>query len=252
MRSRIAAEPSSAPLDAARARGWLRALLVVIGVLVALDLVGHAVESWRGPQVHRWSELVCLDAVPSLPTWFASAQVLLAAIAAFVAGERAEDDALRRAWRFVVALLLSISIDEVAQVRERLATLLLAEPVLHSSAAIGVWCIGGAVVLALAAAAVPFLGRLSPALRRELIIAAVVYVTGGLVLEAFGQQWAARHGLRGWTYVALTAAEASCEMLGVWLFLRAVVGSFVVEGVAEEARRSSMPQLTPRSATLRS
>jgi hypothetical protein len=68
----------------------------------------------------------------------------------------------------------------------------------------------------------PFLRSLSPVLRRRLIIAAVVFLTGAIVVEMISAYWSDAVG-PGVGYKLIAGVEETLEMVGLVLFIRAAM-----------------------------
>jgi hypothetical protein len=199
----------------------VRGLAAGILLLHALNLAAHAAHFAWGEATLRWVSLVDVDAEQNLPTWFSSGLLALNAAASWLAA--ASDPARRRAWKGLAFIFALLSADEVATMHERVAAALIEEARAARLAVGGVWAVGGAIVLAFTAIYLRFWIGLPARLRRDVAVAGVVFVSGGLGLEAAAHAYARRHGFANWGYVGLTAAEELLEMTGALLYLRGVL-----------------------------
>lgn len=159
----------------------------------------------------------------NLPTWYASMLLSCCALAiAAVAGAVA--DAGRpfvRHWAVLAAGFLLMSLDEIAQLHERLHSGWFGsmQGVLYFD-----WIVpASVVVLFVGAAYVRFLAHLPPPTRRRFLLAGCLYVGGAVGMEVPLGLWAARHGELDLGYAALDALEESMELFGATLFLLAVL-----------------------------
>ncbi len=212
----------------------VRAFAYVIAGLHALNLAAQ-VEKRRGRgRSTDWIRFVDVDVEANLPTWVSSVLLLACSVSAWLASLRPARP--RRGWRVLACALALLSADEVLCVHERVAASLLARLAAHRVERAWLWALGGALVAAFAASLGPFLRALSVTLRRDLVIAGGVFVTGGLGFEALGQRYAATHGWSDATYVSLAALEELLEMLGALLCLRAITSDLAGPGGTLEIR----------------
>lgn len=212
----------------------VRAFAALIAALHALNLAAQ-IERLRGSgRSTAWTRFVDVDVEANLPTWCSSVLLLTCAASAWLASHRGARS--RRGWRALAFALALLSADEVLCVHERVAAWLLAGLAVRRVEPAWLWALGGAVVAAFAASLVPFLRALPARLRRDLVIAGAVFVTGGLGFEVLGQRYAASHGWRDATYAALSALEELLEMLGALLCLRAITADLTGPGGTLELR----------------
>jgi hypothetical protein len=168
-----------------------------------------------------------VDGEGNLPSWLSSALLLVAALLLWgiAVQARAAGDPWHRHWALLALGVAYLSLDEAAQVHERLlipvgALLVDAQGVFT----FGWVVVAGPVLVVFALTYLRFLAALPAAVRRGLVIAAVVYVLGALGLELVG-------GLildRGYAeasvpYILETSAEEFLEMAGLTLLLRVLI-----------------------------
>jgi hypothetical protein len=237
-------------------------LLGVAGLLVALSLATRygawrAEVAWPGStQAAAWKAVMRLFDVNSernVPSWFSSSLLLGCAVAAGLLAEvasRAGDRDARR-WAGLAGLLALLSLDEAAALHERLGG---PAAVLVGDAAQGplrfAWVLPGMLLaLAVGAAFVGLVARLPGRTRRLVVVAAALYLTGAVVLEALGGVVLDAQGHRA-GYLLVTAAEEGLEMSGSVLLLYAAMrllhiqpepggGDHLATGVLDGANRDA-------------
>jgi hypothetical protein len=190
------------------------AIVCVLGI--AAEVVHHSagIESPLIP-------LLSLSAEANLPTWYSSillfaCAVVLASIASIVRGQRVR---FATHWTVLAAIFLYMSLDETAQLHERLNSLWSLEGVFYFS-----WIIPAAViVLVIGLAYLPFVLHLPPPTRIRFIAAGIIYVGGALIMEMPLGAWATRHGEDNIGYALIDALEETMEMAGASLFLLALL-----------------------------
>jgi hypothetical protein len=220
MTARDPAPALRVPADAPRRA--LLALLAVAVALAALSLAGSWLEHERplGGAALMAVHFVNLDLERNLPTWYAMSTLFAcAALAALVPRAGALAPGLRRwHWRLLAGALAAVSLDEMAELHERLAVPMRtawgsAGPLRHAA-----WVIpASAALVALGVAMLPFLRHLPGRTRAIFVAAGATYVSGGLVAESASGPFAERYGTGSFGYAAFTTVEELLEMVGVAL-----------------------------------
>lgn len=164
------------------------------------------------------------DIEMSVPTWFS---LLLFVAAAGVMGLLALAPAerrYRRNWQFLAVVFLALSIDEIVAYHEYWTG------DLRESTGLGgiffaTWVVVGIpLVVLFVISQVRFLAALPRVTAVRMVVAGAVFVTGALGLEMFGAWYAERYGgVANFRYYVIAAVEEVCEMVGLVLFLRAVL-----------------------------
>jgi hypothetical protein len=168
--------------------------------------------------------LLYVDEEQSIPAYFSSLQLLLAAallggIARIKWRERAANAAH---WTVLAAGFLYLSIDENCSIHEFLANRLTA--VKPTGIFYFAWVVpAGIATVAVAFSFLPFLARLPADTRREFIIAGLLFVGGAIGVEMAGGNYAEEHGYRNLSYASLATLEESLEMFGIAVFVRALL-----------------------------
>jgi hypothetical protein len=210
-------------------------LLGVAGLLVALSLATRY-GAWRAEvaqpgttQVAAWKAVMRLFDINSeanVPSWFSSlllggGALLAGLLAAMVRRTGGRDTGY---WAGLAAVLLLLSLDEVAALHERLRG--------PAAAALGdaargplrvAWVVPGVLLaLVVGVAFAGFVARLPGGTRRLVVAAAALYVTAAVGVEAISGMVLEAQGDRA-LYLLVTAAEEGLEMSGGVLFLYAAM-----------------------------
>jgi len=215
---------------------------IQLGLAISTALVsalGFGVETLRYTVGMRLPlvQLLSLSEEANVPTWYSSmlllgCAIVLASIAILV---RASGDRMFKQWAVLAGVFAYMSMDETAQIHERLNSLHLLSN-LRGVFYFG-WIIPGSViVLVVGLAYLPFVFHLPKPTRARFIVAGVIYVGGALVMEMPLGSWATKHGEDNLGYALIDGVEETMEMVGASLFLAALL-----------RHRESL--LTPREAT---
>ena len=153
----------------------------------------------------------------SIPTWYSGLLLLLAAgVTAYIAwNKRAGPDRFKRHWAALAAVLLLLSIDEQAGLHE-MTSESIRDELQTGGLLYYAWILPASVlVLAFAAAYIPFLLHLPSESRRILLTGGACLVLGALGVEAFEGWWAEANGDDNFVFALMTGLEESLEMLGI-------------------------------------
>lgn len=212
---------------------WIPRLFGIIAVLGVLDVLALVSTYYFGrSQVLGLVPLFRLDFEKNIPTLF-SAFLLLACAA--VAGLRAHQITGRgesRAWTGIALISMLVAFDEYFSVHEMFTA-----PLRRSFGTSGLfhfaWVIPyGLVAIGLVLWYLPFLLRLPRTFQRELAVAGLIYVGGGIGMEMVGGAYLnGMTGRRDFTFGMLTTVEELMEMVGVTLGLRALLRGCEVRAV---------------------
>ena len=196
-------------------------LLVAVAVVTALGLLVD-LWAWRSPDSASvgglWT-VFSLSAEGNVPTWFASSLLLACAVlAGSIATQLGASAPWRRHWWGIAIALGWVSLDEVAGLHEHLGGHLDTGGVLYFD-----WVIWAALIVGvLAVIYLPFLRALPSPARERLIVAAVVFVAGALVLELPLGWWTERAGPDSLGYALIDWVEETLELVGSSLALGAL------------------------------
>ena len=216
-----AALARATPGAAARCLTVTTSIIAVLGIVAAVCRMGFGIE--HGPI--DVISLIDLQAESSLPAWYSS---MLLALAAALLGLIGWNKAARRqrfVWHWVVLAFIFalLSADETIQFHERAAW-----PVERIFKLKGAFLYGWVIpalmfVGAVGIGYVKFLQHLPAATRRRFILAGAVYVGAALGLEMVEGVWDTSHGKENGVYLAMVAVEEVFEMVGIVIFIHALL-----------------------------
>lgn len=200
-------------------RERLTSPIAIAGIAVAaVGLVVELVHSRSHAEaVEVLVGLLSLSYEQNVPTWYAS--LLLAACSvtlfAIAQDEHVRGTRFARHWWGLALGFALMSLDEIAELHEHAGALIdLGDAVYFD------WIVPAAVVVALIGLAyVPFLRALSPHRRRDILIAAALYLGGALVMELPLGWWTAHAGADSAGYALIDWVEESFELAGASWFL---------------------------------
>lgn len=188
--------------------------IVVAALGLAVELVhtrshAEAVEVLVG--------LLSLSYEQNLPTWYAS--MLLAAcsvlLAAIAVDTQTRDAPYSRHWWALAAGFALMSLDEVAELHEHAGALVDLGDAIYFD-----WIVpAAAVVAAIGLVYLPFLRALPPQRRRDMVIAAALYLGGAVLMELPLGWWTAHAGAETAGYALIDWVEESLELGGASFFL---------------------------------
>ena len=162
----------------------------------------------------------------NLPTWFSASLMLISGIllATIAMLKRTQGAGYVAHWAFLSFVFCLGSVDEVAQVHE--ATM----APLRGALDVGgflyfAWVIpGGIALLVLGIAYLGFLRALPAWTRNRVLLGAALFISGGFGLELVGGSYREALGAHKTTgYQLLTTAEETLEMLGLVVFIHALI-----------------------------
>ncbi len=232
-------------MDIVVSKTQLRPILAaVMAVIVA---AGVAVEVLK-PIYHLKSQsgivpLLSLSYEHNLPTFYSAALLLGCSLllSLIAAGARRSGERFVPGWWVLAAGFLYISLDEVLSFHEEASQWLSLGGVLHFS-----WVVPAAlVVLVVGAAYVPFLRLLPRAMRIRFLLAGAIYVGGAVGMELPLGYWTVHHGTDNLGYALIDAVEEAMEMLGLNLFLLALLDHLAEKGWAVRFASGKAPPAEP-------
>ena len=229
--ARAAPDGTGAIVTVAR-RQLLNVFVPAIVVLNALNAIAVYLYHHRDHHGGRFFSTFSLDREANVPSWFSSALLLsaaaLLALVALDAFSRRERWA--RHWAGLALVYVVLSLDETAEIHERIGSWLRA----HLNLSGPLHYAGVIPALALAVfvgiAYVRFLRALPRATRRGILAAATVYISGAAGVEALTGWWAESHGSRSTALLLVSTVEENLEMIGTALFILVVLSYFATFG----------------------
>jgi hypothetical protein len=209
--------PAAPALTARRPTQLVVALLAVtMGLVVTFGTV-VVVHEFVTP-IPRIRELVHLNGEANLPAWWNGALLMTIGFGALVASALETARVGRRAWLTVAAVGLSLSLDEVARLHERLGDLVRAMGLELPTFA---WLAPGVVIAAALFVVLVAVGRGLPGrARRWLLLALVCYLIGALGVEAINGTL--RNADRLLYYLVGTTVEETIEMIACVIAIGAI------------------------------
>ena len=186
--------------------------------------------------------LFYIDGELTVPSLYSGAAILACAAAALACAARERHDPeARRGWRSVAALTAYVAIDEVFALHERTVEPLrraldITQGPLHHT-----WVLIAVPVLALALFALRgFILRLPPRTRRGVLASGAVFLLGAVGCEMLAADMMTRFASAQWSLdprlIALQTLEEGLEMVGIALFLHALLSHLTRDGSELDVR----------------
>lgn len=201
-------------------RLW-RVLLAIIAVVSAVGLAAELVQHLVWPDMPlALRGLLSLSYEANVPTWVSSCLLFSCGLALAAVAMRVSvlGAAQLGRWRLLAVFFFYMSLDELAGFHEHLGEIVHLYGILYFS-----WVVPAAAVVAVMGVLyIPFVRGLPALLRRRVIIAGCIYVTGALVMELPLGYWTERAGDENLGYALIDWVEETLEMLGAGLFLVAL------------------------------
>jgi hypothetical protein len=210
---------------------WTAALGLVVALLVAASVgasylsfvsIDNPVLSHVRDTVVR---LTWVDEECNIPSWYSASLLLLCSLllGIIAAAQRQRRDGYFGHWLALALIFLLLSLDETAQLHE-----LSIAPLRDRFHATGLlyyaWIVPAGVGVALFGLSyLRFLAALPARSRRLFLVAGAIYVGGALGVEALSGAQASRHGEHNPIYHAIVTVEESLEMVGLVVFIYALL-----------------------------
>ncbi len=197
-------------------------LFSIWALLVAAGLCAELFKAIYGR--HVADELVHffgLSYEQNLPTWYTASLLLLCAVQLLLISQATiqRSSPFKWHWRVLSAAFLYISLDETVTLHEDLSNYFDFGGVLYYG-----WVVPASVlVLIMGLAYLPFLSHLPSRARRQFVVAGIAYVGGALGVEFLLGYWTDLAGSKNLVYGLIDLLEESLEILGVTLFLCALL-----------------------------
>lgn len=230
-------------------------VLALIAVYLAAQSLAarHIVEATAGPPglLTNLIQVLNVNRESSLPAWYSSGLLLLAAALLAVNAALHRQERYARHWAGLAAIFLYLSADEAAAIHEEFTDPL--QTALNTSGYLSfAWVIvGAAFVLVVGLLYARFVLHLPPATRRGMIAAAVLYVGGALVIESISaNQWELDGG-SSLLYSAIGTLEELCEMLGVIVLIYTLLAYLEQRQVAVQFDFTGAARTVPPTASRR-
>ena len=204
-------------------------LLSIIGLLLLLhcaQLVAYFVIA--DPEKFDFIELLDFDYEGNLPSFYSSIALLIASsLLGLIAYHKQTNKAVFRLhWLFLGLIFAGLTLDEALGLHEELGdfveslNLFEAEGFLYFA-----WVVPYSLLLGIFLLSYfRFILSLPAPIRYQFIFAGLLFICGALGLEVFSAQEADQHGSSTIAYSVLYTLEELCEMLGIVVFIYALLG----------------------------
>lgn len=212
-------------------RRTVGSLLIVWAVLVVAGILANSLYGFKSDHylineaLESYIRLFSLDKEANIPTWYSSLLLFFASITLILISvlSSTKGELYVSHWAILSLIFLLLSVDETAIIHEMLVKAMRMAFNTTGYLYYG-WVIPGALfVVAIAFAYRKFLFALPSSTRIQIIIAGAIYVGGALGFESISGKIAETNGDSGFAYNALTTLEEACEMLGVIVFIFALL-----------------------------
>ena len=209
-------------------------LTAVILSLTLVSVTGNLLVFFLGhPWTYLFSHLFNITMEANIPTWYASSTLLLSAffLALIAFGKKKEGARFVLHWTALSFIFLYLSFDEAFEVHEGwiipLRTYFGAGGFFHLA-----WVIPAiAFVLIFVLAYLRFLIDLPVSTRRLFLIAGALFVGGAIGLEMFQGYYLLNYGIHNMPFLIITTVEEFLEMLGIVVFIHALMSYMSSENV---------------------
>lgn len=198
---------------------WL--ILIAVGLVLASLAGSFSTHVLGHPRLLGFVRLFNVDTEGNIPSWYASICLLAGSILLAAIARLQPRDATPKAsdWQTLSIIFLFLSIDELSSIHE-----LLIDPLRAVLGTTGIfhfaWVIPyGLLATFLGLKYLKFLACLPARIRRSLVVAGLLYLSGALGMEMADGQYASLYGEQNLTYAVLTTIEESLEMLGLIVFV---------------------------------
>ena len=201
-------------------------LFAIVLMLVALSITGQCSKYvWGHPKLMGFVPLFYLDYESTVPTWYSSVALgLAAALLSLIAIAMYQTrDPYRLHWATLAGLLAFLSLDEIAMFHE-----MPIDPMREAFGAGGLlyyaWVIPGSVAVCVVAGLyLRFFLHLSRRTQAWFALAAGCFVAGAIGVEMLSGWQADRFGEETLTYALIITVEEFLEMTGVVILIRGLV-----------------------------
>ena len=212
-------------------RQLLLGLLTCILILVSAHVCLLAMRGWAGGSVYfHLRDLFDVDQEGNLPAVYSTLQLLFAAALLVLLFAQSGTAGKKYCWHWLIlgVVFLGLSADELFSLHERIN-----DPVTarfgNERVPLFAWVIPYFLILgALALSFLPFWWRLAEPVRGLMLVAAMLYVGGGIGLEFFSSRLVEAQGWGAPLLALSTLAEEAMEMAGVAAFIYAL--ALVLQG----------------------
>lgn len=202
--------------------------LLVFGIVLVGGLSRVVIYEVAPDDEHRLARAMKrfdLGHEPSIPNWYSSLALVASAglLAVIAAAKWKSRDAFRRHWALLSILFLLLAVDEAVMIHE------MADRTLHdlwhtTGPLYFAWVVPGAAFASTVGLLyLRFLTHLDPRTRNRFLAAATLFIGGAIGIEMVEGVVVESHGLESLCFTVVQCIEERLEMLGIVLFLYALL-----------------------------
>jgi hypothetical protein len=212
------------PLAPGAVTQFLLRVVVCLVVLSSLSLITlHLFPDAK--LAYYFGKAFNLDVEKNIPTLYSCLALLFSSLllGAIAYAKNLDSDRYKQHWKILSFIFLFLSLDEAGQLHEKLIypmrSLLNATGVLYFT-----WIVPMVFLVAIFLLSyTKFLFHLPVSIKKLFVAAAALYIGGGIGMELLGGYIASQTGEQGLSYVIETTIEESLEMLGIVVFIHALI-----------------------------
>jgi hypothetical protein len=206
-----------------------RVLVPIVLSLTALSLLGqlvvHLMPDFVGRD--RFAAMFNLDNECNIPTLYQTLALLgCAVLLHLIAGvDRQAGGRWSRHWRLMSVIFVGLAADEFLSFHEEINSRLYISFFSWSWVAVGIF-----FVIAVALIFLRMIYQLPSPTRGLFILAALIYLSGALVMEIVASHYIAEWGYDSWTFALWATAKEFLEMIGIVVFVYALLSYLTQDG----------------------
>lgn len=203
-------------------------LLIIFTLIVsgtAANIISNQVAPSKDHKLARLMNRFDLAFEPSIPNWYSSCSLLVCGglLAVIARAKARRGDGWFWHWALLAVLFVGLSIDEGVRLHEMLHTVIASRIDTHGLLYFP-WVIPALLFVAFVGLSyVPFLWQLDRRTALLFVIAGATYVMGAVGMDMIGGVIVEQHGMESVEHSFAQAVEELLEMLGVLIFLYALL-----------------------------
>lgn len=209
------------------------ALYLAAQSLINEYLLENVLNSESGDLLLAFLDLFSVNLEESIPTWYASLLLFMASVLLFfiAAVKRRKRERYTGHWLGLGFIFLYLSVDEGAVIHEIFSDTLQARFATSGYLTFAWIILFVPLVIVIGLLYLRFLWHLPPPIRNLFIVAGVLYVGGAVVIEAISANQYDTGGGVTFPYLAIATVEETMEMLGVVVFIFALLSYAALEQI---------------------
>jgi hypothetical protein len=202
------------------------AISIVMTSIITVLLIAHSIQAFFFIQgLADYVSFLDFDMERNLPTFYSVMAIEICALLLFIiyCHHRKQGDSYRWAWLGLVIIFAFLGLDEATKIHENTGDLV--APMVDAAGVLYFpWVLPYGIALGfLSIVYIPWLLSLPLATRIRFIIAAIVFLSGALGMEMLSAVYAEKTSLDSVEYIWTYTIEETLEMLGVVIFMRALI-----------------------------